>query len=518
MQSMRAGQEIPPGPLLKVRSDMSEIILETKKLSKSFSGVFALKDFDFTIKKGEIRAVVGENGAGKSTLIQTLVGAHKPDYGDIILNGERVTFSSPTEANACGISAVFQELSVVDNLSIAENIFINRQPTFGPNLVNSKKLYENTAVVLKQFNMEHINPRTLLGELSVANKQQVEILKAMSYDPKIMILDEPTSSLTDVEVKMLHNNLRVLRDQGVSLIYISHHLNEIFEVCDTITVMRDGLKVCDANVAGVDEGFLISKMVGREIDDIYGGRGEDPIGGVVLEVENISRQGNFRDISFNVRKGEIVAFSGLVGAGRTEVGLSLFGIDRIDSGEVRIDGGKVDIKSPTEAMRHGIGYVTEDRKKDGLYLNHSIKMNTAANKLGRFSHGVIMNDREIRKNAEDLKESFNVVSRDVDQVMVSLSGGNQQKVLLAEWFDTAPKILIIDEPTRGVDVGSKFEIYNKIRDLARRGAAVVVISSDLMEVLGISDRIIVMKNGMISGELSAAEATEELVLSYALTE
>lgn len=495
---------------------MAEAVLEVTDLTKSYSGIYALKDVSFSVKRGEIRALVGENGAGKSTLIQALVGAHRPDYRTVILEGEKVSFHSTTEANNKGISAVFQELSVVDNLSIAENIFVNRQPTkWG--FVDKKKLWDMTYEALKMFDMTDIDPFTLVGTLSVAGKQMVEILKAISYHPKVLILDEPSSSLTEVEVQKLFKNLRILKEKGYAMIYISHHMQEIFELCDTVTVLKDGQKVCDLNVTDTNENDLSSKMVGREMSDIYGKRNAEISEEVMLEVKSLGRSGEFKDISFQIKKGEIVAFSGLVGAGRTEVGLCLFGAARAETGEVIVDGQPVFIKSPADAIEKGISYITEDRKKDGLFLEQSIYTNLAANKLRRYSGGLFVNDHQIKKDAESLKERFHIVAHSTGQKAGRLSGGNQQKIMIAEWFDMNPKVLIIDEPTRGVDVGAKAEIYDEIRELAKQGTAVMVISSDLMEVLGIADRIIVMNNGRISGELQGAHATEEQVLSLAIS-
>ena len=493
---------------------MTDIVLETVDLTKSYSGVVVLRDFNLCLRKGEIHALVGENGAGKSTLIQALVGAHRPDSGKILLNGKEVSFSSPLEANHLGISAVFQELSVVDNLSIAENVFINRQPTRG-GFLDKKKMYSDTAELLSQFNMDHLEPQQLVGSLSPANKQQVEILKAVSYHPSVLILDEPTSSLTDVEIKVLFDNMRKLKQNGVSLIYISHHLNEIFEISDTITIMRDGLKVCDVRTSETDEKYLMSQMVGRDLEDIYGHRDQEVSPEVVVSVKDLTRYGEFENISFDIHAGEILAFAGLVGAGRTELGLSIFGMNPADKGEIVLNGRKLSPRTPQEAMENGIGYVTENRKTDGLFLRHSIRMNLLSNKISRFSKGGFVSDGAVRENAVKLKKVFNIVSRDTEQIVGYLSGGNQQKVMLANWFDIEPKILIIDEPTRGVDVGAKSEIYEKMRNLARTGTAIMMISSDLPEVLGMADRVVVMREGRISGVLTAEEATEESVLTLA---
>ena len=493
---------------------MTDYVLETVNLTKSFPGVVALKDVNLKIETGSIHALVGENGAGKSTLIHLLMGAYAPDYGDIILNGRKKTFHSPLDATSNGISAVFQELSVVNNMSIAENIFINRQPANKFGMVQFNKLYKETRKLLKVFELESIDPKTPVGDLSMANRQLVEILKAMSYDPKVLILDEPTSSLTDTEVHRLFSIIRRLNGQGVTFIIVSHHLNEIFEIAKHLTVFRDGKLICNAKVSEVDEQFLISNMVGRTLGNIYGKR-ESSIGSSCVEVNNISREGAFKNISFSISRGEIVGFYGLVGAGRTEVGRALFGLEGIDSGAVNIDGEKLIIKKPSDAMKK-IGYITEDRKQLGLFLNHPIKTNIVSNKLGDVSGKVLVNERRIKEKAQNAINNFNIVANNMEQRVMTLSGGNQQKVLLSEWFDMNLAFLIIDEPTRGVDVGARNDIYQHIRRLAERGTAIMLISSDLLEIISISDRVIVMREGEIVGELSGQEVTEQKVLSYAI--
>jgi ABC-type sugar transport system ATPase subunit len=493
---------------------MTEYVLETVNLTKSFPGVVALRDVNLKIEKGTIHALVGENGAGKSTLIHLLMGAYQPDYGDIILNGKKMDFHSPLDATHSGISAVFQELSVVANMSIAENIFINRQPVNKLGMVQFNKMYRETRNLLKLFEINTIDPKTLVGDLSMANRQLVEILKAMSYDPQVLVLDEPTSSLTDTEVNQLFANIRRLNERGVTFIIVSHHLNEIFEIANTLTVFRDGKHICDAKVSDVDEQFLISNMVGRTLGNIFGKR-ESRIGSPSVEVKNISRQGSFKNVSFTVAQGEIVGFYGLIGAGRTEVGRAIFGLEPVESGTIIIDGEQLLIKNPSDAMKK-IGYVTEDRKQLGLFLNHPIKTNIVSNKLQEVSTNVLINEKRIIEKATNATRSFNIIANDINQKVMTLSGGNQQKVLLAEWFDMNLKFLIVDEPTRGVDVGARNDIYNHIRHLAEKGTAVMLISSDLLEILAMSDRIVVMRGGEISGEISRQEATEQKVLSYAM--
>lgn len=496
---------------------MSEYILQAKNIIKTFPGVIALNCVNLNLKKGEVHALVGENGAGKSTLMLTLGGVYKPDDGEIYIENSKVEFDSAHDANQKGISIVYQELSLVPNLSVAENIFANRQPVGKMKIISSKRLRQETNRMLKSFEIDEcIDPDTLVKDLSIANQQVVEILKAMSFNPKVLILDEPTSSLTEKEVKQLFKNINKLKSEGISFIYISHHLQEIFEIADTVTVLRDGQYVCDANVSEIDEDFLVTKMVGRKLENIYGNPVKpDTPQKVLFEAKNLTSKGVFNNISFDVKSGEIVSFSGLVGAGRTEVGRAIYGADKLDSGEILLDGKKIKNKKPMDAIKNRIGYMSEDRKTQGLYLNFSIKDNLIANSLNSYTSGIFMNEKAIVGNANKCIKEFNVATTSVEKLILHLSGGNQQKILLSAWFGINPRFLIVDEPTRGVDVGAKSEIYSLLRKLASQGVGIMVISSDLTEVLGISDRIIVMKSGEIVGELERNEATEENVVALA---
>jgi ABC-type sugar transport system ATPase subunit len=495
---------------------MSEYLLEAKGIIKTFPGVKALSCVDLKVRKGEVHALVGENGAGKSTLMLTLGGIYRPDAGEIFLDGEKVSFNSAQDANEKGISIVYQELSLVPNLSVAENIFANRQPTKAFNMIDWKRLNRQTREMLTMFDIDYINPETLVKDLSIANQQVVEILKAMSFNPKVLILDEPTSSLTEVEVKQLFKNIRILKNKGISFIYISHHLHEIFEIADTITVLRDGEYICDAEVKDIDEDFLVTKMVGRKIENIYGKR--DPaaeVGDVLFEAKDICRTGTFNNISFNVRSGEIIGLAGLVGAGRTEIGRAIFGAEPVESGKLFLDGEEIKINSTMEAIQSRIGYMSEDRKTQGLYLNFSIKNNLIANHLNDFSKSGFISEKLVEKNGHSCVDQFCVVTPSTDQIVGNLSGGNQQKVLLATWFGINPRLLIVDEPTRGVDVGAKSDIYQLLRELAKTGVGIIMISSDLPEILGVSDRILVIREGRIAGELNRGEANEERVIALA---
>lgn len=497
---------------------MAQIILETRAVSKTFPGVRALDKVDFSLEAGAVHALVGENGAGKSTLMLTLGGVYRPDSGEILLEGSPVSFSSPSDANRAGISVVYQDLSLVPNLSVAENIFARRQPVRGANLVNWDKLHSKTTELLTLFDSGHIDPRLPVRELSIAKRQVVEILKAMSVNPKILILDEPTSSLTEVETRELFDNIRKLKERRISVIYISHHLPEIFQIADTVTILRDGRRVCDARVCDIDEDFLITNMVGRKISNMYG---EPPASGLsagtVFEARGLSRAPSFRDVSFHVEKGEIVGFAGLVGSGRTELGRAIFGAEPPESGTMSLEGRAVFPRSPKQAMREGLGYLTEDRKTQGLFLEFSIRDNVVANHLHDFSGRLLgfLHGRKMEEFARKSIGDFHIVAPGPEQVVNNLSGGNQQKVLIGTWFGIQPRFLIVDEPTRGVDVGAKSDIYALLRGLAARGIGIMLISSDLSEIIGISDRVYVMREGEIVGELPRGRATEESVIGMA---
>ena len=496
---------------------MSEYVLEARGIQKSFPGVRALDGVDFGVRPGEIHALVGENGAGKSTLMMVLGGIYQPDAGEILMDGQPMHFQSARDSIEHGIGIVFQELSLVQQLSVAENIYFNRQPVNRLGFVDRRRMNAAAEAMLARFNISNIKPTTLVRDLSIANQQVIEILKAMSEEPKVIVLDEPTSSLTEVEVAQLFENIRRLKKEGIAFIYISHHLSEIFEIADTVTVLRDGQKVITAAVKDVDEDFLISHMVGRAIDNIYGHRDADaPIGDVVFSAKGLTREGVFSDVSFDVREGEIIGFSGLVGAGRTEVGRAIFGADPLDTGEMTLEGKPYKAESSDKAIARGVGYMTEDRKDLGLYLSFDISRNIAANRLGAFTKNGFIQDALLRQDSENTVKEFGVVTPSIHKVIGQLSGGNQQKVLLAAWISIHPKLLIVDEPTRGVDVGAKCEIYQILRRMAKNlHCGIMMISSDLPEVLGLSDRIVVMKDGRMAGILDGPTATEKSVMSLA---
>jgi len=495
---------------------MTDIVLEARDIGKSFPGVRALNGVKLQVRRGEVRALVGENGAGKSTLMLILAGVLSPDSGQILLNGTPASFSAPHDASRQGISIVFQELSLVPSLSVAENIFTNRQPIDGLGFINRSELNRRAREMLDLFDMDMVDPAMPVRNLPVSTQQVIEILKALSTDPIVLILDEPTSSLSDAETALLFRNISRLSARGVACIYISHHLPEIFEIADTVTVLRDGRFVCEAVVKDINENFLISSMVGRTIHDIYGARNpRASFGSTRFEARGLGREGVFQDISFMVHSGEIVGFAGLVGAGRTELARAIFGADRLDSGGMWLDGEKIDVGSPRDAIDLGIGYLTEDRKTQGLYLDFPIRMNLVSNRLGRFTRGLFMNEALVEARSADAIREFRISATGTSQVVNNLSGGNQQKVLLVVWIGIEPRLLIVDEPTRGVDVGARSEIYGFIRALAAQGTAIMMISSDLPEILGLSDRIVVIKNGRVASTLDAAQATEESVIALA---
>lgn len=491
-------------------------ILHMRDIVKTFPGVRALDKVCFDLRQGEVHALVGENGAGKSTLIHVLAGVHQADSGRVYLEGHPVTFADPRASAECGIGVVFQDRSLCGNLSVAENIFANRQPIRGPRLqlIDWKLLHAKTARVLKLFDLS-IDPRTLVKSLSAALQQVVEILKAIANRPRILILDEPTSSLTASETDLLFENLRRLKDEGMSLIYISHHLPEVFEIADRVTVLRDGRNVDTCNVSDVKEKDLVTRMVGRELVDMYG-RQSAEIGPECFRIDSAERGADFRDVSFSVRRGEIVGLAGLAGAGRTELARAIFGAEPLRAGEMYLNDKPFKTRTPTQAIANHVGYLTEDRKAEGLFLRMTVRQNCVAACLDAFTNRAgLMDEKAITGFAEQRRAQFNIVTPTVHQQVGNLSGGNQQKVLLAMWMGVRPVFLIIDEPTRGVDVGARSEIYHRLRDLAASGVGILMISSDLPEILGLSDRVLVMRGGRIVREFEAKDASEENIIAYA---
>lgn len=495
---------------------MSETILKMKGICKRFAGVYALKNVDFELKKGEVRALIGENGAGKSTLMKILLGVHQPDEGTIEYNGVAVNFRSPKDALNAGISMIHQEISLIPTIDVAENIWMGREDKFRQCglFINVKKRYKATADLLERLGIR-VNPRSKVGTLSVAQMQLIELARAVSYDSRIIIMDEPTSALTNEEIELLYRVVRDLVKRGVTIIFISHKIEEIYAICESVTVLRDGQYI---GTHKLDENLtkekLISMIVGR---DLSGGYQKIPvkIGDTVLKVENLSSGNIFQNVSFEVRAGEIVGFSGLLGAGRSEIARAIFGIDKHTSGKIYVNGREVNIKSPHDAIREGLGMVTEDRLRLGSIYAMSVKHNLTLANLFRMVWGVFINGRLENREFREYSSNLSIKYAKPSDLISSLSGGNQQKVIVGRWLMTRPKVLILDEPTRGIDVGAKYEIYKLINDLAAQGLAILFISSEMPEILSLCDRTFVVRHGRLVAECSRDEMTQEVLARHA---
>ncbi|NUK30211.1 sugar ABC transporter ATP-binding protein [Parageobacillus sp. VR-IP] len=492
-------------------------VLEMIDITKEFPGVKALDGVQLKVKKGTVHALMGENGAGKSTLMKILIGIYTPDKGKIIFDGEELKFSNIKQALDKGISMIHQELSPIPNMTVAENIFLGREPSYGfTGWVKTKELEEKTRRLFERLGI-HIDPNTKMSDLSIANTQMVEIAKAISYNSKLIIMDEPTSAITEKEVHHLFNIIRALKKEGVSIIYITHKMDEVEQITDEVTVLRDGKYIGTRPSNQISKDELIKMMVGRELNQIFHKKPAQ-IGEVALSVKGLTKKGKFEDISFEVRKGEIVGFAGLMGSGRTEVLESIFGITRPDSGEIYINGNKVNISSTKDAIKYGMGLLTEDRKLTGLFLPLSVQDNMITVTVDQYAKAGFLQQRKIHDDCQRLTEQLAIKTPSLQQLIKYLSGGNQQKALIARWLLHDPDILLLDEPTRGIDVGAKSEIYNLIFELARKGKAIVVVSSELPEILGLSDRVIVMHEGRKTGELTREEATQERIMQLATGE
>jgi rhamnose transport system ATP-binding protein len=487
-------------------------VIEARDLSKSFGGVHALRSVKLAVRAGEVLAILGENGAGKSTLIKIVTGFYQPDAGEILLDGRPVHFAGTRDALDQGVAAIYQEPSLFPDLDIAENIFVGRQPLRGGR-IDWRAMYTEAEALLRRLGVA-LSPRTKARELSVAQMQMVEIARAISVDARVLIMDEPTSSLTQREVEELFLIVRQLKAQGTAIVFISHRLEELFAIADRVTVLRDGAYVDTRPMAGVTTEDLIRLMVGRELADLFP-KQHVAAGEVALEVEGLSLPGRFADISFTLRKGEIVGMSGLVGAGRTQLAEAIFGVMPASSGRIRLQGKEVRITRPEDALRLGIGYVPEDRKLHGLVLQMSIAQNITLPILKAFTRMGWLNRAAERERAVEDARKLEVKMVSVDQPAGQLSGGNQQKVVLAKWLGTRPQVLILDEPTRGIDVGTKAAVHRLMSSLAAEGMAILMISSELPEVLGMSDRILVMREGRLTGEFSRAEASQERLMGAA---
>ena len=491
---------------------MSELVLKASAIHKRFPGVHALKGVDFEVRPGEIHALLGENGAGKSTLIKSIAGVYRPDSGDIFLSGEKVSFNNPREAQQAGVATMYQELSLYPELTVAENIFMGHAPKrgIGPiSVIDWDSMQERASALLEELEIKDMDVKRLVGTLNVGNRQRVEIAKALSLNARLLIMDEPTAALTESDVESLFSIVRLLRERGVGIIYISHKLVEVFDLADRVTVLRDGEYIGTKNVADTNENELISMMVGRTIDNLFP-KQESKIKDVVLEVKNLVREPHTKGVSFQVRAGEIVGLSGLVGSGRSETAQVIFGILKADSGEILIDGKPVQINSPSDAIAHGIAYVPEDRGTQGLIREMTVRENVSMSIINKVSQLSFINFGKEKSIAQNAIKQFGIRAYSPEQITNNLSGGNQQKVVVGKWLASEPRLLIIDEPTRGVDVGAKSEIHRLMSELAaERGLAILMISSELPEILGMSDRILVMRSGQIVEEFSREDATQE---------
>jgi ABC-type sugar transport system ATPase subunit len=485
-------------------------LVELKGVSKSFVGVRVLNAVDFDVRPGEVHALLGENGAGKSTLIKIIAGVHAPDSGDVIIDGSPVKFANPGQAVKAGIAIVYQELLLFPELSVAENIFINHAPRLGWGGLDWTQTRAKSRALLDDLDSHHLDVDAKVGSLSVANRQRVEIAKALSQNARVVIMDEPTASLAEADVQQLMTIVKRLRSRGVGIVYVSHKLPEIFALADRVTVLRDGNHVGTKNINEVTERSLVSMMVGRSIDQLFP-KEEAKIGSPRLELRDVSYGKAVRHVSFTVNAGEIVGVAGLVGSGRTETALTIFGITPATSGQILIDGQPVAIKSPQQARDLGIAYVPEDRGLQGLVRPQTIAENISLTVLRRLARSFIIDRRKEDGLARDLIKKLGIRSRGPGQAARQLSGGNQQKVVLAKWLAAEPQILIMDEPTRGIDVGAKSEIHALMTNLAQSGLAILMISSELPEVLGMSDRVLVMNGGRIVAEIERKNATAETV-------
>lgn len=487
--------------------------IEMRGIDKSFGSNQVLKQAGFTLESGEVHALMGENGAGKSTLMKILTGVYTKDAGTVLVDGKEVNYKNPQEAEKAGIVFIYQELNVMFDLTVEENLFMGKE-IHGKFGICDKKAMQKKAQEALNILGVNISPKTVMAELSVGQQQMVEICKALMADAKVIIMDEPTAALTQSETVALFKVIESLRKKGVSMVYISHRMEEIFELCDRITVLRDGSYIGVKNIPETNMNEIVKMMIGREIGERYPSRNVK-IGKEVLKVKELTRKGTFHDVNFSVRAGEVLGVSGLMGAGRTEIMQAIFGNLSYESGTIEIDGKEVKISNPRQAMEHGIGFITEDRKTEGLMLDKSIRENISLCNLRRISKSSIIS-REAEKNmvAEAIKD-LHIKCFGSYHECNNLSGGNQQKVVLAKWILTNPKILILDEPTRGVDIGAKKEIYSIINKLAAQGVAIIMVSSELPEVLGMSDNIMVVREGEVRGIISYEEANQERVMTLA---
>lgn len=487
-------------------------VLEMKGISKRFAGIQALDNVDFNAYAGEINILIGENGAGKSTLMRILAGAHTTDEGVVLINGVEKKISTPAEAINEEIVMIYQELNLIYEMTVTENMYLGHELLKG-GMIDKRAQQENVKKLLKELDFD-IDPAAKIEELSAAKRQMVEIAKAIHLNAKVIIMDEPTSSLADNEVQVLFRVMRQLKEQGVCIIFISHRMDEIFEVGDRITILRDGKLVGEWFVKDMTREDVISHMVGRQVTTLFD-KEPVPIGDVVLDVKGLTKEGLFEDISFKVHAGEILGFAGLMGAGRSEVMKSVFGDIPCDEGEITLDGEVVKIKSPADAMRLGIGFVPEDRKNLGLNMLDTVGNNLTLTILKEYAKSGFIRFSELKNKGKEMVDKLRIKVSGLEQPVATLSGGNQQKVVIGKWLQRKAKVMILDEPTRGVDVGAKAEIHRLIVEMAKSGVAVIIVSSELPEVLGMVDRVVVMCEGRVSGELTREEMSQEAIMSLA---
>ena len=493
-----------------------ENILKLTQINKSFPGVKALSDVDLTVRKGEVHALVGENGAGKSTLMKIISGAYTKDSGTIWFDGREIENTTPKQSEMMGISIIYQELNLIERISVAENVFTGRYPMkYG--MIQWKKMYQDAQSLFDEYELK-IDAHTLVRSLTMAQKQMVEIIKAVSINAKIIIMDEPTSSLSGKETESLFKIIRKLKSRGVAVVFITHRLDEIFEICDHMTVLRDGHYIGERDIGDITKDEMITMMIGRKLTQQYPER-MNSIGEVTLAVKNITDgSARVKDVSFEAHKGEVLGFYGLVGAGRTETMRMIFGVDPPAGGEIRINGEKRDIRSPRDAIRFGMGFVTENRRDEGLFLRSSVRVNTVMVALKKILRHGLINYKQEANVAKEYVAKLHTATPTIDQKAMFLSGGNQQKVVLSKWLFSDSDIIIFDEPTRGIDVGARREIYEIINTLVADGKTVVMISSDMEEIMGVSDRILVMYEGTIAGEVRKEDFSQELITKYAVGE
>ncbi|MFT9078450.1 sugar ABC transporter ATP-binding protein [Ethanoligenens sp.] len=495
---------------------MSEVLLEMKNVNKYFPGVHALKDVNFDLKSGEVHALLGENGAGKSTLIKVLGGIYNIDEGEIYIQGEKRCIDSVQAAKNLGICIIHQELVLVPYLTVAENIFLGREFSDRFRFLDKEKIFEEAQKLLEKYGMD-VSPKALVASLTIAQQQMIEIIKSITDSTKILVMDEPTSSLSEKEVQSMFATIRSLQKRGVGIIYISHRMSELFEISDRISILRDGQYIGTRVTKETNEDELVNMMVGRNLCSYYTRTYHDTTeDDIILKVEHLSHKGVFHDVNFSVRKGEILGFSGLVGAGRSEVMRCVFGIDQYDEGDIFINGKKVVIKNPNDAMAHGIALVPEDRKNEGLFLVESVRYNVSFRVMEQFIKGCTVNNKVESKIVDSYIKDLTIKTPSARQKVKNLSGGNQQKIVIAKWLATRPKVLILDEPTRGVDVVAKSEIYSIINELTAQGVAIIMVSSELPEIINMCDRVVIMSKGSVTGHLDKETLTQEKIMRCAI--